>query len=89
MGIGMDDRARALGNLRWQRIGSAAHDVGSHSVASNDNGLVTDEEDSPYETLEESSSFDTDCHELALVGCDASEDADRVRLPPPPISDGR
>lgn len=84
--IGMDDRARALSNLRWQRIGSAAHDVGSPSVASNDNESASDEDDDRCEILDDSSDFDADCHELALIGADASEDADRVRFPPPPLN---
>ena len=83
--IGMDDRAKALGNLRWQRIGSGAHDVGSHSVASNDNVPGSDEEDDTTDSPYESGIFDADCHELALVGCDVSGDGERVRFPPPPL----
>ena len=83
--IGMDDRARALGNLRWQRIGSATHDSASHSVASNDNEPEPGEDDERYDTTEESGSFDAECHELALVGGAASDDAERVRFPPPPL----
>jgi Phage integrase family len=40
--IGMADRARALGNLRWPRIGSGARDVRGQSVASNGNRRGSD-----------------------------------------------
>jgi integrase len=84
--IGMDDRARALSNLRWQRIGSGAHDGGGHSVASNDSAPVSEGEGDCYKNLDESSTSDVDRHELALVGLGASEGAEWVRFPPPPLS---
>jgi site-specific recombinase XerC len=86
--IGMDDRARALGNLRWQRIGSGAHDVDSHLVASNDNESSDDEDSDTAENPYVSSDFDTSSRELALIGNDDAESSDRVRFPPPPLCQG-
>jgi integrase len=83
--IGMEDRARALGNLRWQRIGSGTRDVARHSVAANDN-----DKDSPINKQTDrregtSSTSVTDSQPLASVGNDESESAKRVRFPPPPV----
>lgn len=83
--IGMDDRARALANLRWQRIGSAAHDSVCPSVASNDNEPDPDEGSEQCEYPDESGTSDATCHQLALIGSDASDDDERVRFPPPPL----
>jgi integrase len=79
--IGMEDRARALGNLRWQRIGSEAHDVRRHSVAANDNEKSSPVAKQSVRKNGKSRSADTASHPMAPAGSDHSESARRVRFP--------
>jgi hypothetical protein len=83
--IGMDDRARALGNLRWQRIGSGAHDVHRQRVASNDNGKASPYPAEPEESDGESRTYDKSSRPLATDGNDRQNWEKRVRFPPPPL----
>ena len=84
--IGMDDRARALGNLRWQRIGSEARDVRRQSVAANDNGKALPVAKEGKRNNGKSCSADAVSHAMATADSDQSESAKRVRFPPPPLS---
>jgi hypothetical protein len=83
--IGMADRARAVGNLRWQRIGSGARDVLGHSVASNDNAK------SPASDAESDGSggrlktFVAARQPVTSNGSRRGNDRKRVRFPPPPL----
>ncbi|MCA9102376.1 MAG: tyrosine-type recombinase/integrase [Planctomycetales bacterium] len=83
--IGMEDRARALGNLRWQRIGSALRDFGGQSEATigSESGDQLDSCDDA--SAEYSDTSDNDSRVLALIGSEASNDAEQVRFPPPPL----
>ena len=83
--IGMEDRAKALGNLRWQRNGSGARDSRRHRTSSNGkgkesgNGGKTDESSGKPETC------DTALHRVSPNGTDRQNVAKRVRFPPPPF----
>ena len=84
--IGMNDRARALGNLRWQRIGSEARDVRSHQVASNDNEKSSARPDRTDESDGRSRTCDAHSHSLATDGNEPANGRKRVRFSPPPLS---
>jgi integrase len=83
--IGMEDRARALGNLRWQRIGSGARDSRGHSMASNDNGKASPNGDDPDRSGERSKGYDTASHRVSSNGNDRRKSAVQIRFPPPPL----
>jgi integrase len=83
--IGMEDRARALSNLRWQRIGSGARDFRRHRVASNDNGKASPNGDDPDRSSEKSKGYDTALHRVSSNGNDRRKPAVQIRFPPPPL----
>jgi integrase len=83
--IGMEDRARALSNLRWQRIGSGARDVRCQSVAANDNDKASPINKESGGREGNSSVSGTDSQPVATGGNDESDSQKRVRFPPPPL----
>jgi len=83
--IGMNDRARALGNLRWQRIGSGARDVHRHGVAANDNGKASPQTGDTDESSGKPGTCDTRLHPMASNGSRRVKVAKQVRFPPPPL----
>jgi len=83
--IGMDDRAKALSNLRWQRIGSGARDVRSHGSSSNGNGRHSDHPLRTDESLDESGTSDNGPRSMSLNGRARQKASDQVRFPPPPL----
>jgi site-specific recombinase XerD len=83
--IGMEDRARALSNLRWQRIGSGARDVGRQHAASNDNGKASPKRDECDGSSDKTKSCDATSHRMASNDNNRDERSKRVRFPPPPL----
>jgi site-specific recombinase XerC len=83
--IGMDDRAKALGNLRWQRIGSGARDVRQHGSSVNGNSRHSDRHQENGEKFDESGTSDNDSRSMSPNGGTRQKASDQVRFPPPPI----
>lgn len=83
--IGMEDRAKALSNLRWQRIGSGARDVELHQSSSNGNGQHADLARQNDETLDDSDTYDSDPHTMSSNVNDRQKGPAPVRFPPPPL----
>ncbi len=83
--IGMDDRAKALGNLRWQRIGSGARDSRPHGSSLNGNAKDCGNPARADESTEESETSGTRSRQSSLNGTKRQKSSDRVRFPPPPL----
>lgn len=83
--IGMDDRAKALRNLRWQRIGSGARDVEPHQSSSNGNDQQSDHSEETAESLEESGTSNIGPRSMSPNGNDRQKASVPVRFPPPPF----
>jgi len=82
--IGMDDRAKALGNLRWQRNGSGTRDLASHSSSSNGNETAEANGPLPNANADNTEACDGDCHGESLNGRNGQKASVQVRFPPPP-----
>jgi integrase len=83
--IGMDDRAKALGNLRWQRIGSGARDSRPHRSSSNGNGKEGGTSAQFDESAEETEVFDNCTRQSSPNDAKRQKQPERVRFPPPPL----
>lgn len=79
--IGIEDQAKALGRLSWQRIGSDPGRVDSHSVTS------PDTDDGPSSIAESNATHDQDAtsdtprHSVALADTSQVQLPERVRFP--------
>lgn len=83
--IGMDDRAKALSNLRWQRNGSGARDLRPHGSSSNGNGMHSRNPHRHGESTDESSTSDNGSRPMSPSGRNRQKVSDQVRFPPPPF----
>jgi integrase len=86
--IGIGDQAKALKQLRWQRIGSGTRDVEGHGSSLSGNPADVKTTPSDVRSLDHTPGCDTDWRPVSAIGNNGSNRQKRVRFPPPPLAAG-